>query len=104
MNEPIIIDRPPRIQPELPFDEIEIPEPPDKPDNSNARLIQVALPLLTIIGYVLVSTVGGAGRSPCMLVPMALSVVGSTAFAIYSYRKDKQRQAEIEKGYADRLV
>ena len=44
------IDRPPRIQPELPFDEIEIPGPPEKDEAGWARLIQVGLPLLTIIG------------------------------------------------------
>lgn len=104
MNKPVYIDRPPRIQPELPFDEIEIPAPPEKEEQGYAQLIQVSLPLLTIIGYVLVSTMGGNGRSPWLLIPMALSVVASTAFSIYSYRKDKQRRAEIEKAYADRLV
>jgi DNA segregation ATPase FtsK/SpoIIIE-like protein len=104
MNEPIYIDRPPRIQPELPFDEIEIPAPPEKEELGYAQLIQVSLPLLTIIGYVLIATVGGGGRSPLLLIPMALSVVASTAFSIYSYRKDKQRRAEIEEAYAERLV
>ncbi|MCB0165939.1 MAG: hypothetical protein KDI79_17025, partial [Anaerolineae bacterium] len=104
MNNPIYIDRPPRIQPELPFDQIEIPGPPDKDEQGNSRLIQVALPLLTIIGYVFVSSMGGAGRSSALLIPMALSVVASTAFSIYSYRKEKQREAEIERGYTKRLV
>ncbi|MCB0223966.1 MAG: hypothetical protein KDI02_09775, partial [Anaerolineae bacterium] len=99
MNGPIYIDRPPRIQPELPFDQIEIPGPPDKNEQGNARLIQVGLPLLTILGYVLISSIGGAGRSPMLLIPMALSVVASTAFSIYSYRKEKQKQIEIERGY-----
>ncbi|MCB9098593.1 MAG: hypothetical protein H6632_03550 [Anaerolineales bacterium] len=104
MNNPIYIDRPPRIQPELPFDQIEIPGPPDKGEQGNGRLIQVALPLLTIIGYVFVSSMGGAGRSPMLLIPMALSVVASTGFSIYSYRKEKQRQIEIARGYTKRLV
>ena len=104
MNQPIFIDRPPRIQPELPADEIDIPPPPDKEEDSYARLIQVALPLLTIVGYVLISTMGGSGRSPWLMIPMALSVVASTAFAIYSYRKEKQKRAEIEQAYSDRLV
>ncbi len=104
MNEPVYIDRPPRIQPELPFDEIEIPSPPEKEEQGFAQLIQVSLPLLTIIGYVLISTLGGAGRSPMLLIPMALSVVASTAFSLYTYRKDKQLRAEIELAYEDRLV
>ncbi|MCB0210681.1 MAG: hypothetical protein KDJ52_15180, partial [Anaerolineae bacterium] len=104
MNSPIYIDRPPRIQPELPFDQIEIPSPPDKPEQGMARLIQVGMPLLSIIGYVVVSSMGGAGRSPLLLIPMALTVVASTAFSIYSYIKEKQKQAEIERGYTKRLV
>ncbi|HMR66785.1 MAG TPA: hypothetical protein PKE64_22475, partial [Anaerolineae bacterium] len=103
MNEPIYIDRPPRIQPELPFEEIPIPGPPDKDEEGYARLIQVGLPLITIIGYVLVSAMG-TGRSPWLMVPMALSVFASVGFSIYSYRKEKQRQAEIEQAYDDRLV
>ena len=54
MNEPLYIDRPPRIQPELPSDEIEIPPPPEKENTGMSRLIQVALPLLTIVGYILI--------------------------------------------------
>jgi S-DNA-T family DNA segregation ATPase FtsK/SpoIIIE len=104
MNEPIYIDRPPRIQPELPSDEVEIPGPPEKEEDARARLIQVGLPLLTIIGYVLVSTLGGRGRSPLLLIPMALSVVASTGFAIYSYFKENRRRTEIERAYSERLV
>ena len=81
MTEPVYIDRPPRIQPELPFDLIEVPSPPDKDDGTNNRLVQVALPLVTIIGYILVSTLGGSGRSPAMLLPMALSVVASVGYS-----------------------
>ena len=69
MSEPIYIDRPPRIQPELPFDEIEIPNPPDKEETGYSRLIQVSLPLLTIIGYVLVGTLGEAGEIPYLSFP-----------------------------------
>jgi DNA segregation ATPase FtsK/SpoIIIE-like protein len=104
MNEPVYIDRPPRIQPELPFEEVEIPSPPEKEEDGRAQLIQVALPLLTIVGYVLIATMGGSGRNPMLLIPMALSVVASTMFSIYSLRKEKQRLAEIEKAYSDRLV
>jgi S-DNA-T family DNA segregation ATPase FtsK/SpoIIIE len=104
MSEPFFIDRPPRIQPELPFDEIEIPSPPEKEEGGYTQLIQVGLPLLTIIGYVLIATLGGSGRSPWMLIPMALSVVASTGFAFYTYLKEKQRSKEIARAYSDRLV
>ncbi len=104
MNEPVYIDRPPRIQPELPFDQIEIPAPPDKPQEGNARLVQVGLPLVTIIGYILIGTLGGGGGNPMFMLPMALSVVASVAFSVYSFRKEKLRQAEVEQAYSDRLV
>jgi S-DNA-T family DNA segregation ATPase FtsK/SpoIIIE len=104
MNQPIYIDRPPRIQPELPFDEIEIPAPPEKQDQGNARLVQVSLPMITIIGYILVGTLGGVSRNPMFLIPMALSVMASVAYSIYSFRKEKLKQAELEQAYADRLI
>ncbi|MDJ0754301.1 MAG: FtsK/SpoIIIE domain-containing protein, partial [Ardenticatenaceae bacterium] len=104
MTEPVYIDRPPRIQPELPFDVIEVPSPPDKDEGQNNRLIQVALPMVTIIGYILIATLGGSGRSPAMLLPMALSVLASVGFSIYSYRKELKRKGEIERAYSDRLV
>lgn len=104
MSQRIFIDRPPRIQPELPFDEIEIPAPPEKEESGYSQLIQIALPLLTIIGYILVATLGSSGRSPLMLIPMALSVVASTGFSIYTYLQEKQKRAAIEKAYEDRLV
>jgi len=103
MSEPLYIDRPPRIQPELPFDEIEIPGPPDKDKAGFERLIQVGLPLLTIIGYVVISSMGG-GRSPLLLIPMALSVVASVSFSIYSFIRERQRQAAIERAYSARLT
>lgn len=104
MNEPIYIDRPPRIQPELPFGEVDIPRPPERRDQGWARLIQIGLPLITIIGYVLVASLGGRGRSPFMIIPMALSVIASVAFSIYSFRKERQRVAEAERAYAHQLV
>jgi S-DNA-T family DNA segregation ATPase FtsK/SpoIIIE len=104
MSEPIYIDRPPRIQPELPFDLIEIPSPPDKPEAGYTQLIQVGLPLITIIGYVMVATVGGGGRSPMLLIPMALSVVASVGFSIYTFRQEQQKLAEMALAYTERLV
>ncbi|HEY1014573.1 MAG TPA: FtsK/SpoIIIE domain-containing protein, partial [Herpetosiphonaceae bacterium] len=104
MKKPIYIDRPPRIQPELPADRKEIPGPPKKEEDSIQRLIQLGLPMLTIVGYVMVSSFGGSGRSPLLMIPMALSVVASTSFGIYSYIREKNKKAEMEKAYADQLV
>ena len=48
-----LINRPPRIQPDLPQEEVEIPPPPVE-DQQGQPLIQTFLPLITIIGYVIV--------------------------------------------------
>ena len=103
-QEIIYIDRPPRIQPELPFDEVEIPKPPSRETGGLQRLIQMALPMLTIIGYVGVMALARVGRSPWIMIPMALSVLASTGFAIYSYFQDKKRQEQLERDYLERLI
>ncbi len=74
---PEFTNRPPRIQPELPYGEVTIPSPPGSETSSRQQLIQVALPLITIIGYVIVSA-SGQGRSLLLLIPMGMSVVAST--------------------------
>lgn len=103
MSEPVYIDRPPRIQPELPFDEIEIPGPPDKEQRGWERLLQVALPALTIVGYLVISMTG-RGRSLALMIPMGLSVVGSIAFSLYSHRQEKLRQAAQELAYYEKIT
>jgi hypothetical protein len=60
--------------------------------------------MLTIIGYIAVSMFSGGGRNVAFILPMGLSVLASVAFSIYSYRKEKQKQAELEKGYEERLT
>lgn len=97
------IDRPPRIQPELPQREVDIPSPPNKDENENQPILQVALPLLTIVGYVFVAALG-RGRSPLLLLPMGLSVVASTALAYYSFRRGQKLREEKEQAYRERLM
>src|SRR5688572_19376560 len=82
------IDRPPRIQPELPTEEREIPAPPDTEEKGGRFPVQALLPLVTIIGYVLISATG-QGRNLMLMIPMGLSVVASTVFAVVSYNKEK---------------
>jgi len=97
------LDRPPRIQPELPAGTVQIPKPPDLPDEGRARLVQIGLPLLTLVGYVLVSTVGGSSRNPLLIIPMAISVVASIGFGIYSYVSERRRRFAAERDYVERL-
>jgi S-DNA-T family DNA segregation ATPase FtsK/SpoIIIE len=97
------IDRPPRIQPELPFGDHDIPNPPEIEDNANRPILQAALPLVMILGYILVS-MNGSGRNMLMIIPMAVSVVASTALAFYSFQLDKKMRAEKEAAYKQLLV
>jgi S-DNA-T family DNA segregation ATPase FtsK/SpoIIIE len=104
MTNPTPIDRPPRIQPELPFGEIDIPKPPDKRTDGWMRVLQVALPTITILGYILMSAFGGMGRNPWFMIPMALSVVASVIFSLYTYQREKQEQARQARIYNARLL
>ena len=82
------VERPPRLQPELPQAEHNIPEPPDEGQAQAQPLIQVFLPLVTSLGYVLLNVLG-KGRNLLMMLPMAIEmarcveegIVGSPAEA-----------------------
>lgn len=96
------IDRPPRIEPELPSGVIEIPNPPDIAVNPGAILAQAALPMIMIFGYILVSMFGQSS-SMLMMIPMALSVVASVALAVYTNRQDKKRREQLKETYQRRI-
>jgi DNA segregation ATPase FtsK/SpoIIIE, S-DNA-T family len=100
---PEFTHRPPRIQPELPVDEVVIPNPPSTETSGGQSLVQVALPLVTIIGYVFVSATG-QGRSLLLLIPMGLSVVASTTVALLSYFRTFREQARLKREYDQRLA
>lgn len=95
--------RPPRIQPELPFGEVTIPNPPTVDPGGLQQLIQVALPLVTIIGYVFVSAMG-QGRNPLLLIPMGLSVLASAGMGFWAFRRQNREEAEKRAAYMQRLV
>lgn len=105
MSEPRYIDRPPRIQPELPHKKIEIPAPPQRPDNTGLILMQVALPIVTIIGFVLVAAMGGRGQGVALFVlPMFFAVVATAAFSWYMYKRQEKNMARQEAAYRERLL
>lgn len=95
------IERPPRIQPPLPEDVIPVPPPPDL-QMSNQNLLQLLLPLVTIIGYALVGASGG-GRNLLFMIPMGISVVATSGVALYSYLKEREKRLEVERAYTNRL-
>ncbi len=100
---PEFINRPPRIQPELPLGEVAIPNPPAEDNGGRQQLIQVALPMITIIGYVIVSA-SGQGRSMMLLIPMGLSVVASTAVALIAFFNDMREEEKRNRAYRQRLA
>ncbi len=104
IQHPITIDRPPRIQPKLPFDEITIPDPPDKNVQGWIRLIQAGLPIIMIFGYIMIAAFGGRARSPIFMIPMAMSVFASVAFSIYMYFQEKRQRALMEQKYRSHLA
>lgn len=105
MTERKLIDRPPRIQPELPYNKIEIPAPPEKDNNANMALLQMALPMLMIAGYIFVAMFsGGQGRNPLLILPMGLAVIGSSAFAWYTHQRTQKLRKEKEDAYTARLL
>ena len=104
MDKPLQIDRPPRIQPELPIEQIEIPKPPEHHTDGAMRILQVLLPALTIVGYIAMMGMGGSGRNPGLMIPMALSVVATVGLSLYTYRKEKQDQELQRRKYETRLV
>ncbi|MCB0209713.1 MAG: hypothetical protein KDJ52_10300, partial [Anaerolineae bacterium] len=96
------INRPPRIQPELPIQEIDIPDPPERREQGWMQLLQVALPFITIFGFIFVSS-GGSNRLAFM-IPMLLMVIGSVGFSIYTFLRERKRQKEQEQEYRERLA
>ncbi|MEJ2759504.1 MAG: hypothetical protein P8046_13570, partial [Anaerolineales bacterium] len=103
MTDKIYIDRPPRIEPELPSGNFVIPNPPDLEDNPGQVLSQAFLPLMMIFGYILVSVMG-QGRNLTMMVPMLLSVIGSVSLAVWSYSQDKKNKEALEAAYRRRIA
>lgn len=104
MSQSVLIDRPPRIQPELPVETIEIPSPPQPAQSAIAQLIQMGLPLLTMVAFMFASMGAGSQRSPAMLLPMVLMVLSSGGIAVYSYLKEKRDYAAACAAYNERLV
>jgi DNA segregation ATPase FtsK/SpoIIIE-like protein len=99
----LTIDRPPRIQPKLPFDQIEIPSPPGEEQNPLLQLLQVMAPLVMIVGMVFV-TMSSGGGNPWLIIPMSLAMLATTAVSFYTWQVERQRREAAKKAYADRLL
>ena len=93
------IDRPPRIQPELPIKEIPIPNPPEKPGSGAQDLISLIIPLLSVLGFAFFAGSGNLGPALAMGGVMILSSLVS----FYSSWKQNQGAGEKQKIYLDSL-
>lgn len=96
------IDRPPRVEPQLPAGVFNIPNPPDTESNPGQLLQQAFLPMIMILGYILASLFG-QGRNLIMMVPMFLSVIATVALAIYTNIKDRKQREAAEAAYRRRI-
>ncbi|NJL94352.1 MAG: hypothetical protein HC915_11835 [Anaerolineae bacterium] len=99
---PTTIDRPPRIQPPLPEEEIEVPAPPNALD-SGQSIIELLLPLTMVVGYVALAF-SGQGRSIIMIVPMGAAMLGSVFFALQRANQSRREQEAQDEAYAATLV
>ena len=104
MPDKIFIDRPPRIEPQLPSGTFNIPNPPDTKENFGQLLQQAFLPAVMIMGYLLMAMFGG-GQSGgfMMMIPMGLSVVATIALAVYTSSREKKQREEAEAAYKRRI-
>lgn len=100
----LLIDRPPRIQPRLPVETIEIPAPPQPGPSALAQLLQMGLPIVTMLAFVFMMVFSGGRSSPWMVLPMILMVLSSGGIAVYSYVKERRDRAAAEAAYRERLV
>ncbi|MFV1859054.1 MAG: FtsK/SpoIIIE domain-containing protein, partial [Anaerolineales bacterium] len=94
------VDRPPRIQPELPIDKIELPQAPDEQPRGGQDLITLLLSTVSILGFVLVSATG----NPLFILPIALTVVLTVVVVIFRNRREGRELEEKKRAYAEMLA
>ena len=97
------IERPPRLLPDMPHEEIEIPVPPQQEQDVSQPLIQVLLPLLTILAFFAVALLGRGGNLLFML-PMAISVIASISLALYNRSRSAEKKRVKQATYRNRLL
>jgi type VII secretion protein EccCb len=103
MPDKIFIDRPPRIEPQLPAGQYTIPNPPDTEKNAGQLMQQAFLPAVMIMGYMLAAMFGKGSSNLLMMIPMLLSVFATIALAVYTNMKDRKQREEAEAAYKRRI-
>jgi len=94
------IERPPRIQPELPVGKVNLPNPPERSQVAGQSLLDMLIPLITIIGFVFVSGSGNVA----FIIPIGLAMILSVGAALYNARQGRAEQAKKEKAYLELLA
>jgi DNA segregation ATPase FtsK/SpoIIIE-like protein len=94
------IDRPPRIQPELPVEEVEVPQPPDEDRGIGQDLITLLLPVISILGFAFVS----GSRNPLFILPMGLTMIVTIIVALFRSRRENKELEEKKRAYAELLA
>src|SRR5215470_15491566 len=94
------IDRPPRIQPELPVGEIPIPNPPTPAKDEGQSLLNVLVPIITIVGFFFVS----GSSNVLMIIPMGLAMVLSVGVSLFGSHKQAEEAAAQDKAYSELLA
>ncbi len=102
MTDKTYIDRPPRVEPQLPSGVFNIPNPPDVEVKFGDLLQQAFLPMIMILGYILTS-IFGQGRNMLMMIPMMLSVIATVALALYTNTQERKKREAAEAAYKRRI-
>lgn len=100
-------NRPPRIQPDLPLDPIEIPGPQDVPPKPGGlNILAIGLPLgAVLLSVVLMSSGGSGAASYIRFLPIMLATYLATALTyVFGRRSYKRQLADARAAYRRALL
>ncbi len=95
----VYIDRPPRIQPELPQQEIPIPAAPDDGAAQPLDIVSLLLPMISMVGFAVFSATGNLAGA----IPMGFMLVSSVGLAVYQQWKARKEAGVKLKQYLETL-
>ncbi len=93
------IDRPPRIQLPLPVGEENVPSPPEIKRDASSVILNLMLPMITILGFAFTS---GSGNLTQML-PMGLAMIASVGVSIINQAREKRELMAKRKLFSEKL-
>lgn len=103
------VERPPRLQPILPHGTVQIPAPPGSNRNEGSLIRQVALPLITVGGFLLVTLLTNQGQGDLFLriltiLPMGVAALVTTTLAWRDWRHQRQEESRLKEAYLLQLT